>query len=71
MLVACLSLSCAALADQVQCYSKGTLIYNEKHKKAFIGEGYVWVKNKNNSEVIVADCIVRYKTNFAHHKKSH
>ncbi len=55
-------LSSFAFSSEVKCYSDGKLFYHKKVKDLFVGEGFIVNREKGFDEVVVADCIIRYKT---------
>ena len=56
-----LSLSFSAFSSDVKCYSEGNLFYHKKVKDLFIGEGFIINRDNGFDEVVMANCIVRYK----------
>jgi len=56
------SLSFSAFPSQeVKCYSEGVLFYHKKVKDLFIGEGFIVNRDNGYDEVVMANCIIRYK----------
>lgn len=54
-------LSSYAFAFDVKCYSSGQLFYHKKVRNLFVGEGFIINKDNKFREIVMADCMIRYK----------
>lgn len=61
LLVVLFFLSSSVFSSEVRCYSDGKLFYYKKVKDLFIGDGFVINRDAKYDEVIIADCVIRYK----------
>ncbi len=70
LLITLLLISSSAFASHVKCFSSGKLFYESNSKDIFVGEGFLIVRHNKVEDIVMADCIVRYKTKFSQKIKS-